>query len=227
MPCPKSVLEAAPAVAKRRLGVLSPALLGCLFGAHAVLALEPDKEETSRLYACEEKLCRQILDKSPNDGVLRCDLAKTWGGKDIDKGAKSKSMAWGFGDAQCSVELEMNRDTIVEALNARKYELRVRPHQVSCKVETAKGVRPLKARLEPKIKFEHGKAKKVWIRLRKIEGPEPLSSFIWSVAKLEDTLGIFHAEMIKQINKFIYRKCEERYGEKATAEKRQREAANK
>jgi hypothetical protein len=227
MSCPKSVSVAAPAAVMRYLGALTPALLGCLFGAHAALALKPDKEEASRLYSCEEKLCRQILDKSPSDGVLHCDLAKTWGGKDIDKGAKSKSMSWGFGDAQCSVELEMNRDRIIQALNAPKFELHVRPHQVLCKVETAKGVQPLKASLAPKIKFERGKAKKVWIRLKKIEGPEPLSSFVWSVAKLEDTLGIFHAEMIKQINKFIHRKCEQLYGEKAPAGKRHDEAANK
>lgn len=187
-------------------------------------ALEAKKEESSKLSACEEKLCRQILDKAPQRGRLKCDLGKTWGKKDINKGAESKSISWGFGDAQCSVELNIKRQHIINALTAPKYQFTARSHQVKCDVETGDGVKPLTATLAPKLRFEGGKAKKVWVQLKDIDGPEPLSSFVWTTAKLEDSLGIFHSEMIKQINKFVYRKCERQYGVKAMARKKRQEA---
>ncbi len=190
-------------------------------------ALEPTEKEADQLASCEEKLCRQILDKSPQKGMFRCDLGKTWGGDDINKGAESKSMAWGFGDAQCSVELKVRRQDILTALTAPKHEFSVHPHEVACTVETEEGTKPLKARLAPKLKFQNGKATKVWIRLKDIDGPEPLSSFVWSTAKLEDSIGIFHSEIIKQINKFVHRKCERKYGDKAIARKRRKAAAKK
>ncbi|MBU1212481.1 MAG: hypothetical protein KJ587_14580 [Alphaproteobacteria bacterium] len=201
------------------------ALVVMVMALSPAAALEPGDSEAELLASCEERLCRQILDKSPPNGMLRCDLGKTWGGDDINKGAESKSMSWGFGDAQCSVDLKVDRRDIVAALSAPKYEFSVRPHQVACTVETAEGSKPLKARLAPKIKFEGGKAKKVWIKLEDIEGPEPLSSFVWTTAKLEDSIGIFHSEMIKQINKFVHEKCERRYGRQAMLKKKRKEAA--
>lgn len=221
----QTVFVAAPVRACDRLLVVCLAALCSAIFINAAIALEPGEKEKTLLSSCEEKLCRQILDKSPPKGMLRCDLGKTWGKSDIDKGAKSKSIAWGFGDAQCSVELKIKRRDIIKALTARKYEFSVHPHHVSCNVETSDGVKPLKARLAPKLKFQGGKAKKVWIGLKDIDGPEPLSSFVWATAKLEDSLGIFHSEMISQINKFVHRKCERRYGEKAVARKRRRKAA--
>ncbi|KUO55309.1 MAG: hypothetical protein APF80_09005 [Alphaproteobacteria bacterium BRH_c36] len=202
-------------------------LVVALIAISPAAALEPGESEAERLASCEEKLCRQILDKSPLKGMLRCDLGKTWGGDDLNKGAKTKSMSWGFGDAQCSVDLKVDRRDIVAALSAPKYEFSIRPHQVACTVETAEGTKPLKARLAPKLKFEGGKAKKVWIKLEEIDGPEPLSSFVWTTAKLEDSIGIFHSEMIKQINKFVHDKCERRYGRQAMLKKKRKEAAAK
>lgn len=200
------------------LGAL--ALAPALSPAHALSAKDREK---AQLLACEEKLCRQILDKKPPKGRLRCNLDKTWGKKDIKKGAKSKSISWGFGDAQCSVKLNISRRHIVKALTSPKYEFSVRRHNVKCMVETSQGTKPLTASLAPKLKFKDGRVKKIWIKLKNIDGPEPLSSFVWTTAKLEDALGIFHSEMVRQVNKFVHRKCNQRYGPKAIARQKKRE----
>ncbi len=206
------------------------ALLGALALAPAASpahALSANEREKAQLLACEEKLCRQILDKKPPKGRLRCNLEKTWGKKDIKKGAKSKSISWGFGDAQCSVKLNISRRHIVKALTAPKYEFTVRRHNVKCMVETSQGTKPLTASLAPKLKFKNGRVRKIWIKLKNIDGPEPLSTFVWTTAKLEDTLGIFHSEMVRQVNKFVHRKCNQRYGPKAIARRKKRERAAK
>lgn len=190
-----------------------------LFAAmlQAAQALSPQEQEKAKLIACEERLCRQILDKAPNQGTLSCDLGKTWGKRDIKKGAKTKSIDWGFGDAQCSVKLELSRAQVVSALSASKHEVKLAHHNVDCQVETAGGMQPLTARLEPRLKFKDGKVHKVWIRLRKVDGPEPLSSFVWTTARLADSLGLFHSEMVSEINEFIHEKCAKRYGDGAVA----------
>lgn len=223
----RAVLETAGAGARHLFWQASTLFFLIAVSLSPALALDPAHDEKKLLSSCEEKLCRQILDKSPPKGVLRCDLGKTWGGDDINKGAKTKSISWGFGDAQCSVDLKFQRRDIVQALTAPKYEFSVQPHIVSCTVETSEGIKPLRARLAPKLKFEGGRAKKVWIKLKDIDGPEPLSSFVWTTAKLEDTFGIFHSEMIKQINKFVHQKCEQRYGLRAMQKKKRLEAAKK
>lgn len=195
----------------------------CLAGvAMAVLppggpasALEPGADEPSLLSACEERLCRQVIDGKPDSGQLTCDLEKTWGKHDIKKGAKTKKISWGFGDARCSVKLDVARLEIVRALTLPKYEFSFPRHHVDCTVETRDGPKPLRAALVPKLKFKDGRVYKIWIRLKDIDGPEPLSSFVWTTTKFADTFGLFHSEMVKEVNKFLHRKCADRYGKKS------------
>lgn len=195
------------------------ALISSLLTSLAFSApLEARKDEKERLAACEESLCRVLLDKGPVKGRLRCDIGKYWGKSDIDKGAKSKKMDWGFGDARCDIKLALKRAEMIEAITAKEYEYNLRPQKVQCEVGSGDKVEPLTVRLAPKMKFENGKVKKVWLKLKKVDGPPVLSSLIWSAAVLEDSIGIFHKDMVNQINKFIHNKCEKNYGK--TAERR-------
>jgi len=68
--------------------------------------------------------------------------------------------------------------------------------------------------LAPKLKFKNGRVKKVWINVKEVHGPPLLSSLIWTTAKLEDGLGIFHREMVHEINDFVHNKCAKRHGKK-------------
>lgn len=178
----------------------------------AARALEPEADEKQRLEACEARLCEQILDKKRTDGSLTCELSKTWGRRDIKKGAKQKDLDWGYGGARCKVGLALSRADIVYALSAPKYEIKAPYHEVRCDVETSSGVQNLKARIEPRLKFKNGRVYKVRIRLRDIDGPEPLSSFVWTTSKLADNFGLFHSEMVEEINKFMHKKCAQKHG---------------
>lgn len=201
-------------------------LIASLITTAAVSApLEARKDEKERLAECEESLCRVLLDKAPAKGRLRCDIGKYWGKTDIDKGAKSKKLDWGFGDARCDVKIALKRAEMIEAITAKEYEYDLRPQKVQCEVGSGDKVEPLTVRLAPKMKFENGKVKKVWLKLKKVDGPPVLSSLIWSAAVLEDSIGIFHKDMVNEINKFIHNKCEKNYGKTAErrAKKKQRQ----
>jgi hypothetical protein len=125
---------------------------------------------------------------------------------------------WGFGDARCLVDLNVGRGALVSALTKPSYALEVPEHNVDCEVEREGEVQKLKAKLAPRIEFKKGRADKVWINLKDIDGPSAISATVWAAANLEDSLGIFHKSMIKSINKFVHKQCAERYGPNAKTE---------
>lgn len=175
-------------------------------------ALEADKDEKERLEACEKTLCETVVKKNPKDGAVACDLSKTWDRVKIEKGAGSKALSWGFGDAKCKLEVSLPRKHLVAALTEKRHKFFLPRHTVVCDVETQKGVEPVRVTLRPKMKFENGKASKVELKVEDIEGPAMIKGLIWTTVKLEDNLGIFHKDMLKEINKFLHRKCPKRHG---------------
>jgi hypothetical protein len=180
-------------------------------------ALDEPPGEMPALKACEKRLCAMVLGKEPAGSDLQCDVQKTWARSSLE-GGKDKGVSWGFGDARCSVDLKLERKDIVAALTKSKHTVRVPAHEVNCVIEREGELKPVKAKLAPKLKFKDGKADKVWINLESIEGPDDVKSTIWTAAQLEDNLGIFHRPMIKSINKFLHRQCAKRYGPGAEAE---------
>lgn len=185
-------------------------------GFYPVLALEVPAGEQAALDACEKRVCTMILKKETQGGDLTCDLTKTWA-KETLKGGESTNVKWGFGDAQCKTSLELTRADVIAALTKSQHTIKVSQQAVSCSVEREGQMKPVTAVASPRLDFKNGKAEKVWINLEKLEGPADIKGTIWTTAQLEDTLGIFHKSMIKQINKFMYKKCSEKYGPGAAA----------
>lgn len=204
--------------------ILAAVVLASLAAPSAV-ALEEPPGEMPALKACEKRLCTMVLDKEPAGSDLQCDVQKTWAKSSLE-GGKDKGVSWGFGDARCSVDIKLERKDIVAALTKPKHTVRIPAHEVNCILEREGEIKPVKAKLAPKLTFKDGKADKVWINLESIDGPDDVKSTIWTAAKLEDNLGIFHRPMIKSINKFLHRQCARRYGpdsEEAKAEKEKKD----
>ncbi len=173
-------------------------------------ALKPDKNEKKQLKACELKLCSIIVGKQPTGPGLSCALKKTWSKKTLTQGnkkGKKSRVSWLFGDAQCQTNITLSRAAIIGAVSRGKHKLWLPKQTVNCKVVRSNKVRPVTIVVEPKINFKNGLARKIWLNVRKVDGPSDVKGLIWTVAKLEDSIGIFHRPMIKQINKFILKKC--------------------
>ena len=170
-------------------------------------ALIPDKDEKQRLKVCERQICEIIVGKKTAGSPLNCDLKKTWSKKTLKKGGKKSRVSWLFGDAQCRTDITMNRAEIIAALTQRKYKMWLTRQTINCKIVRSDKIHPLTIIASPKIKFKKGKARKVWLNVKKISGPKDIKGLIWTVANLEDSIGIFHRPIIKQINKFIRIKC--------------------
>ena len=183
---------------------------GLVTGPAAATALERQAGEAAALEDCNRRTCTMLQERKAAGDDLKCDLTKTWPQSTI-KRADSLILRWGFGDARCSVQLHVKRTDIVDALTLPAYKLEASPHTAECAIEEAGAVRTIKATLSPKIAFENGKAKKIWINLISADGAPSLTRFLWVAAKLEDTTGLFQRAMVNAVNKYIYAQCPSKY----------------
>ena len=171
------------------------------------LALEEQKDEKEKLKACETTLCSLVNKKAPADGDMACQLSKTWTKDKIKEGSASGKISWGFGDARCSVDLKLPRAAVISALKDAESTFQFPEHVVACEIEREKEVTPVKLKLAPKITFKKGQAVSAWVNLKEVEGPSTMKGLAFTVAKLEDGVGIFHKSLIKAINSQLHEKC--------------------
>lgn len=182
------------------------ALVGALLGVTPARALEEQRGEEAAIKACDKRLCTILLQKNAKGDDLRCSLTKTWARSTI-KEADSRKLSWGFGDARCTVDINISRALLVAAVSDEQSKLRVPPHTANCLVEQDGKLEKVTAVLAPKIVFKDGRADKVWVNLKSVEGPPSIRLTLQTAAQLADTLGLFHKQMIKAINRYIERHC--------------------
>ena len=172
-------------------------------------ALEEAKDEKAQLEACERDLCA-ILVKREAGGDLQCSMQKTWAGSKIKQGVEEKKLTWSLGDVRCGVKLEVKRQDMLDALTKPQSELKLAPHAIRCDVEREKEVVPISVTMTPRIQFKDGKAAKVWLGIGEIQAPAVVKGAIWTAAQLEDTFGVVHSDLVKEINRFVYERCPKR-----------------
>ena len=207
------------------MGWFSVCVLVSLLSATPLRALEPAPGEAKALEDCDRRLCTILLKKDVKGDDLKCDLTKTWARSTI-KGADSPGLTWGFGDARCVVHLHITRALLVTALTAKAYKLWVPPHTAECVVEQSGQMKTIKATLAPKIEFKNGRVEKIWINLQGMEGTSSITGLLSAGATLVDSTGLFHSQMIKEANKYIYTQCPKNYPE-ALAESKPKVKAKK
>lgn len=171
------------------------------------VALDEPANEREVLKACERSVCEIIVKKPASGPDAACKLSKTWKKDKIKQGVESKKVSWSFGDAQCSVELALSREVIVSALTKPDYTLDFPARTISCKIEREGETTPVNITLAPKVTFKDGKAVKALLGLKDIEAPAVIKGAIWTVATVEDTVGLFHSDIIKVLNEFVDTKC--------------------
>jgi hypothetical protein len=169
-------------------------------------ALEESRGEEEAIKACDQRLCAILVHKSPKGENLKCTLTKTWAKAKI-KEADSSQLSWGFGDARCSVDIDLERATLIAAVTGERAKVRLPPHTANCVVEQDGKMQKVTAVLAPKIYFKDGRADKVWVNLKSVEGPASIRFTVQTAAQLADTLGLFHRRMIRSMNKYIERHC--------------------
>jgi hypothetical protein len=141
---------------------------------------------------------------------LTCDVSKTWASTFIEDGIKGKStVSWGLGDARCGLKLSLSGDAVVKALTEPDYVLEVPSQTASCDAETGSTTTKVKISLAPKLTFKGGKVTVVNLGVGEIDAPAVAKGVIWSALKVEETAGLFQAQLLDEINGFIAEQCPE------------------
>ena len=61
--------------------------------------------------------------------------------------------------------------------------------------------------LSPKYQVQGRQGRDSLARDRHHRGPAVLKGAIWTAAQLEDTFGIVHSDLIREVNEFVYQRC--------------------
>jgi hypothetical protein len=188
------------------LSALALAMLAAMLAAPAATALDEHPGEEAAIQECDRRLCAILLEKNRQGPDLACRLTKTWARSQI-KQADSQKLSWGFGDARCTVEINLSRDRLVAVMNGERTTFHVTRHTAHCVVEQDGKLEKVTAVLAPKIEFKNGKADKIWVRLKSVDGPSSITYVVETAAQLADIFGLFHRQMLKGINRYIERHC--------------------
>jgi hypothetical protein len=116
-----------------------------------------------------------------------------------------------FGDARCSVHIDISREKIIGAVTGKQVKFWVPPHTANCLVEQDGQVKTVTATVAPKIVFKDGRAEKIWINLLNVDGPTGIKATLVTAAQLNDTIGLFHRAMLKSVNGYIHKHCPRDY----------------
>lgn len=173
-------------------------------------ALDVKDSEYTALKSCEQQFCEIVLNRQQDN--FSCRLQKTWVKSKIKESVERKKLSWTVGDARCHSTLSLTRLNIFTAATSPKWTVEFAPHVVHCDVEREAGVATVDVTLSPKILFRKGVAEKAWINVQKIDAPSGWKAALWTVAKLEDTVGLFHRDILKEINRLMHEKCPAEYG---------------
>src|SRR5262245_33070452 len=135
------------------LVVLALAALGSIHCLSSARALEEGADEAKAIDACDKRLCGMLQQKNPKGDDLKCALTKTWA-KSTLKEADQRDVKWSFGDARCSVDINMSRAAIVAAVSGGDAKLWVPPHTANCIIEQEGQANSVTATLAPKSGFK-------------------------------------------------------------------------
>lgn len=199
------------ALGRQALKLNCAALLMAALAGGPARAFDTPADEKAKLEACERTMCELFVKKEAAGSDLSCTVSKTWAGDKIKKGAESKSLDWSLGDARCTLALSLKRADVLKALGDPEFELKLDPQNVKCELEgDDQSVSTATLTLAPVLKFKAGKVDELSLGIDNIEAPALVHGTIWTVAKLEDTFGLFHSDMVSDVNEFIYEKCPSR-----------------
>ncbi len=190
------------------------AVAALLTSVGAVQAFEEPANEKQALHECGKQVCELVVKKEASGSNLTCGLSKTWSKEKIRADVEKKKLKWGFGDARCALDLSIPRAIVVDALTKPAHTLAFPQHTIKCEVEGEKAtdVTTINVTVEPRIEFKDGKAVKAFIGLKDIQGPAVVKGAIWTVAAAEDYVGLFHSDLIAEINDMVGERCPKSVG---------------
>jgi len=175
------------------------------------LAARIAKEKEDRK-ACKIEICRAFAE-AKGGAPITCSVTKTWLGSDIQSGYLGDKLTWPWGHAQCSAQIELDRNAIAEVASKPNGTLKLKKHDITCKLDNKDpsqgSAYDLKLSIEPVVTFEKGRATKAELHWGTIEAPLLAKTAIWSATAVDANFSVIANGVVKDINAFLGTKCKE------------------
>jgi hypothetical protein len=205
------------------------AMAVCRHAALAVLILTPgvvlaqavDQELEQRIAKekanrrdCKLRVCDAALNKRAAGEDVTCQIVRTWRVKEIEEALKER-IAWPFGHAQCSADIDLPRKALANVFANGEFEIAIPKHRIDCTLDqkNGKGKYAISFTIRPTITFKDGVAVKAKMNWGDIQGSAVARGAAWSTAKLDNYFGIFERIILKAINDFFGPHCDEVKGD--------------
>lgn len=169
------------------------------------------KEKEDRK-ACKKQIC-ETGQKHVADGPdIACTVVKTWLPDELKNGVLKGTLDWPFGAAQCKADIKMSRKMLAEALSPGEHEAKLEKHALTCTLDHKDGKSApysITFSVAPVVKFKDGKTVKVILNWSDVQGSAVAQGAVWSVATLDNNLGVLEGAAVRSIDDFFGPHCEE------------------
>ena len=193
------------------LMLAAPSAIGQQILTPAEIEARSAKEKEARR-ACKIDICKAFA--APTDGpAIACDVTKTWTKDEILARVVGGSFIWGYGSAQCSVKLNLDRGQLAKARSEPKSTASFPEHTLLCNVDdkdaTKGGAFTVSLKITPMIDFENGIARSAAIEPVKTEGSSIAAAAVTSMMGIDKVSGLVSRAVANEMNELFYGKCKD------------------
>ena len=175
-----------------------------------VLTKEELAEKESRK-ACKIQICSVFRSKKVSGEQISCHIKKSMREKAIKEMVTGGKIGWRWGKMYCEFDLKLAQKDLASAVNEGEFELKIAPHTINCKVDRKKDNKwhKISVGIAPQVKFKGGKAVEGRMNWGSVEAPILFKSLIWPGVKLDNQVNIIGGKMVKMVNGFLTKKCDQ------------------
>ena len=170
-----------------------------------------EKAEKESRKACKIKICSIFRTKKTSGERIACPIVKSWREEAIKDTVTGGKIGWRWGGVHCTFDLNLAQADLQKAVTEKEYELKIPSHTVHCDVDRKKDgkVHKVAVSFAPVVQFKDGKAVKAKMNWGKVEAPLLFKSLIWPGIKIDNQVNAIGGKMVKMVNGFMTRKCDQ------------------
>ncbi len=175
-----------------------------------VLTPEELAEKESRK-ACKIQICSVFRSKKVSGEQISCHIKKSMREKAIKEMVTGGKIGWRWGKIYCQFDLKLAQADLASVVTKGEYELKIKPHTINCKVDRKKDNKwhKISVGIAPLVKFKNGKAVEGHMNWGAVEAPIIFKGLIWPGVKLDNQVNFIGGKMVKMVNGFMTKKCDQ------------------